>query len=293
MPSGSATIGNTVFFVADDDSHGFELWKTDGTSVGTTLVKDIAPIGDPMAFPANLTPVGNKLFFTAGDGTNGRELWVSDGTTAGTTLVKDVTLGSASTFNSNAYTQRLAIAGGSVYFFTTTGIWSYKDLWKSDGTPAGTTLVKQMTLMTNGSPNLTGAGQQVFFVNADAQTGQEPWVSDGTANGTHILKEIITGIAGSEPLELTNIDGTLVFAASSTGVGKEVWSSKGTEASTGLVADVAVGNSSNPQSFTAAGDLVFFTADGSGSGFGSRQLWAMPRSLFKSYTAALPFVVAP
>jgi ELWxxDGT repeat protein len=295
MPSGSATIGNTVFFVADDGIHGYNLWKTDGTSVGTTLVKDIAPIGDPTAFPTNLRPVGNKLFFTAGDGIHGRELWVSDGTTDGTTLVKDVTPGSASTFDSNDYTRQFTTAGGSVYFFTTTGPGSYKDLWKSDGTPAGTTLVKQMTLMTNGgSPNLTGAGSYVFFVNSDAQTGIEPWVSDGTANGTHILKEIIPGVAGSEPLELTAIDKTLVFAASSTNLGKEVWSSRGADVNTGLVADVAVGNnSSNPQSFTAAGDLVFFTADTSGSGFGSRQLWAMPRSLFLPYAAALPFVVVP
>ena len=32
-----------VFFFADDGEHGFELWKTDGTSPGTAMVKDINP----------------------------------------------------------------------------------------------------------------------------------------------------------------------------------------------------------------------------------------------------------
>jgi ELWxxDGT repeat protein len=209
-------------------------------------------------------------------------------------LVKDVTPGSVGTFNSNDYTQQLATVGGSVYFCISTGGGNYQDLWKSDGTPAGTTLVKQMPLLNFGdNPHLTGAGNYLFFVNFDSTYGLEPWVSDGTATGTHLLKDIIPGATGSEPLELTAIDKTLLFAASSTELGKEVWSSRGAEASTGLVADVAVGgDSSNPQSFTAAGDLVFFTATTAGNSF-TRELWAMPRSLFKTYDAALPLVVAP
>jgi ELWxxDGT repeat protein len=60
-----------------DSVSGFELWRTDGTAAGTTLVKDIYP-GSSSSFPSVLTPVGGTLFFSATDPTNGRELWALD-----------------------------------------------------------------------------------------------------------------------------------------------------------------------------------------------------------------------
>ena len=42
-PAALAAIGSTVYFIASDGTQGSELWKTDGTAVGTVLVKDIYP----------------------------------------------------------------------------------------------------------------------------------------------------------------------------------------------------------------------------------------------------------
>src|SRR5206468_441715 len=75
-------LGNKVVFPADDGEHGVELWVTDGTTGGTTLLSDLSP-GLNSSTPTDLLVVGAKLFFKADDGVHGRELWVTDGTPAG------------------------------------------------------------------------------------------------------------------------------------------------------------------------------------------------------------------
>jgi ELWxxDGT repeat protein len=34
-------MNGTLFFTANDGVNGYELWKSDGTSSGTVLVKDV------------------------------------------------------------------------------------------------------------------------------------------------------------------------------------------------------------------------------------------------------------
>jgi ELWxxDGT repeat protein len=63
-----------MFFVAYTTGRGFELWKSDGTTAGTTQVQAIAP-GLAGSDPRSLIAVGRQLFFSANDGTSGRELW--------------------------------------------------------------------------------------------------------------------------------------------------------------------------------------------------------------------------
>src|SRR5262249_19930171 len=135
----------TLFFTAFDPVNGQELWKSDGTTAGTALVKDIRPgsmsaFVDSDEYPFNpfLTAVGGTLFFTADDGTSGAELWKRDGTAAGTVLVKAIVPGGGS-----SGPQRLTNVSGTLYFMAWTAEAGY-ELWKSDGTAAGTILVKDI-----------------------------------------------------------------------------------------------------------------------------------------------------
>ncbi|WP_232023636.1 ELWxxDGT repeat protein [Microcystis viridis] len=50
---------STLYFTANDNVNGQELWKSDGTEAGTVLVKNINPgSGFSGNYPRNLTAVG-------------------------------------------------------------------------------------------------------------------------------------------------------------------------------------------------------------------------------------------
>jgi ELWxxDGT repeat protein len=77
FPVDTTNVGGTLFFTADDGTHGHELWRSDGTAAGTRLVRDIKPgaVDSYPYSPYDLTNVGGTLFFSADDGVHGYELW--------------------------------------------------------------------------------------------------------------------------------------------------------------------------------------------------------------------------
>ena len=108
--SGSLTNTTVVSFLFDsvlllvinDGVNGNELWRTDGTTNGTYLLKDINT-GSASSDPSNFLRWGNKVLFTATTATYGNELWETDGTLSGTQLLKDIRTGTASSSASNFY----------------------------------------------------------------------------------------------------------------------------------------------------------------------------------------------
>lgn len=88
-PASLTNVNGTLFFTAKDNVNGFELWKSDGTVVGTVMVEDANPAFFNTA-PNNLTNINGVLYYAGTDSITRFELWKSDGTEAGTGMIKDI-----------------------------------------------------------------------------------------------------------------------------------------------------------------------------------------------------------
>ncbi len=135
------------------------------------------------------------------------------------------------------------------------------ELWKSDGTAAGTVLVKDINLGTSNSDpaNLTAAGNLLFFTADDGTHGSELWESDGTAAGTVLVKDINAGAGGSDAQDFLAIGSTLYFSADDPFNGNQLWKSDGTAAGTVPVVIPGVGGILHSSyDLTAVGNSLFF-----------------------------------
>ena len=169
----AGALGDYLYFSQYDATYGGELWRTDGTDAGTTLVKDIYP-GSNSSSPSDFTPFGGYLYFSANDGTNGSELWRTDGTAAGTTLVKDIYAGSSS--SSPGSLQAL----GAHLYFSASDVSSGWELWRTDGTAAGTELFNDFGAGDSYVYSLTTIGSTIYLRASLGGGSASYWSTDGT-----------------------------------------------------------------------------------------------------------------
>ncbi len=208
QPKNVTSCGGKMFFSLVSGTYGDELWLTDGTESGTTLVKDIDPAGS--STPSQLLCLDSTLYFRASEPTTGIELWKSDGTPSGTLLVKDINPGAASSYpwGLKAFNGRLLLQASD----GTTG----GELWISDGSTAGTVLVKDINPGSGGyvtTDDLAVAGTLAIFSAIDGVHGDEVWVTDGTSATTFLLADLQPGSSYSSPGNFTVSGSTLFFSA--------------------------------------------------------------------------------
>lgn len=220
-PDDLVAMGDWLIFIADHPDFGRELWRSDGTELGTELVMDILPGPDDESEPEYLTPVSGKVFFVADDHVAGRELWSTDGTEAGTAVVRDIWPGDISGLY---WTSGLVVLGSQVFFAASDGIFG-NELWVTDGTEGGTVQVKDINpgLRSSHPMNLTAAGSLLYFTADDGLHGRELWVSDGTEAGTGLVADIFPGLPSSQPSMLQAVDSTLFFFADDGVHDRELW----------------------------------------------------------------------
>ena len=249
----AASLGGFIYFAANDDVHGCELWRSNGTAGGTTLVKDLVPgIDGGMDSPiSRFVAASGAIYFLARDG-DFPALWKTNGTASGTVAVAGPT--------TPWHATEVVAAGAGAYVVDHPS----KALWRTDGTSA--TLVDAARVSSKAPPAFLGnrlyylvesaaggydlkatdgvqvsslhhfdtwttgqgfqaMGQGAAFIAPNPAFGTDLWRSDGTAQGTAIVKANATFIAGT-------FDDAAIFAAYGTSGFAEAWRSDGTAAGT-------------------------------------------------------------
>jgi ELWxxDGT repeat protein len=261
-------MDGNIFFVVFDQrerggeiEYGGELWRSDGTAKGTAST-GVKIKGAVNAFTLNLTVVNKTLYFCARDDTHGDELWKSDGTPGGTTMVKDINIVDTNTGDTlSSRPEDFVNVNGTLFFTADNGVHG-RELWQSDGTEAGTVLVKDLRVGQPSSfsfpANITNVNGTAFFTADDGIHGLELWKSDGTPKGTLLVKDIGRKGWPSFPAALTRVNTTLFFTANDGIHGRELWKSNGSAQGTIMVKDI----NATPGSFPGTTvDSVMFIGD--------------------------------
>ncbi len=229
----AATISNTVFFVGQDDEHGYELWKATALPGSAKMVKDIYP-GTQSSNPNGLLSFKNKLYFGAFDANNNYYLYTSDGTNGGTQVLYSVPL------NGGFYAKAIL---KNKFIFSCYDPVTGAEPYFSDGTTAGTGLLKDINSGTYNSSYpyyFTTVGNTVYFQAGDADHGTELWKTDGTTNGTLAVKDIYPGTFGSYPYNLTAAAGKLYFTATDISGSNVLYVSNGKASGTNPITDAGL-----------------------------------------------------
>jgi ELWxxDGT repeat protein len=263
---------------------GWQLNRSDGTAAGTVAVKDTF-VSTAGSSPYELVTVGSVTYFVARNGTT-TGLYRTDGTPGGTLLlstyyqVRDLRRAGGRLFffgittsggDEGLYkvenatsspqllrggmqnTYRLTAVGNLVYFAQAHYQPSYDNLWRSDGTVAGTLMLRQFYNIKN-----------IFDYNGTAMlgvlnsAGLELWKSNGTSTSTVKITDMTTPTLRHYELRPYGVAGGVYFFALDNGThGFEMWRTNATAAGTFMIQDLRTGDTSFPMDFDIADAAVF------------------------------------
>jgi len=234
---GLTVLGDRLFFAANDGVHGRELWTSDGTAAGTSMLLDIFP-GPLSSLPSGLTVAGGRLWFSADDGVHGVELWQSDGTAAGTRMVQDLASGADS-----SYPDQLTAAGNLLYFTADDGAFG-RELWALPLSPAASgcqptstrlCLTRNRFQVTVAWRNFQGNAGMGTAVPLTADTGYFWFFSAGAVD---LIVKVLDARALNQSFwvfygALSNVEYTITVTDTATGLTRQYFNPAGQLASVG------------------------------------------------------------
>jgi ELWxxDGT repeat protein len=242
-------LGGLLFFVTAKHQtfNDRGLWRSDGTAAGTVPVTQGLEIAVPQI---RSVPERSLLFFSAASRPEitdfDFELWATDGTLGGTRLVKDLNPERSSN------PRQMIAFGGRLFFFADTP--QSRQLWRSDGTPAGTVRVHDFLVNAPETLDLVQADGALFVLQG-TESGVEVWRSDGTEAGTERVLDL--------PQQLHNYQtaGRHLFLVTRNTAHTEMWAVGGTGEA---VRVLQVGTAQEIEIHATADHLVFSLEDDHG-----------------------------
>ena len=201
------TAGSKVYFEYADGAGDTFLYSTDGTVAGTNQI--LASVLSDSVGPGDGAAIGSSYVFADASGAyNG--LYITNGSGGNATLIKATTAGGPTTLGFLPGTQMAALPGGKVVFGANGNDGSNVfqviqgiQVWVTDGTPGGTTMLTAMPDINGGQPNDTAAatnfvtaGNQVLFDYNDGAGDTFLYSTDGTAAGTTEIGQVDANSVG-------------------------------------------------------------------------------------------------
>lgn len=192
IPDDLIELNGELFFTGYSGSIpiGRVIGKSNGTEAGTVMVttdKDKYPFG---LSPKYLASLNNELYFEADIiSEEGRGLYKIDVFTSEAVLVKDMNVS-----NLNGGAQYITNINNTLFFNVHDGS-ANGELWKSNGTEAGTVLVADINQGAAGSHphSFIFHNGLVYFTATTDDYGREIWKTDGTASGTSMIEDFYEG----------------------------------------------------------------------------------------------------
>lgn len=242
LPTGSfrpISSMDSPYFLRVGDDLVREVWRIDPLAGAPVRIADLNPRLDSINI-YQVQVFEDLIFYTLYDrDTRLSSLYRADRQSTETTLL----LGDFPNRSVNGFGLGEVVATDDAYYFLADQPASGTELWRTDGTPAGTYLVKDIYPGSDDAAisQLTAIGSDLLFVGTGPEYGSEVYRTDGTAAGTVVVADLNTAELGSVPHRFFTFNDTLFFTARTACTGFEIFKTGGTAGSTSLLRDFKPG----------------------------------------------------